>query len=421
LNLDGGGSNDDDRRDWGSPGFRGAVVQREGRVKVGYISGPVDARVVHDSWRSATPLDYFGTSYLLQFYQVTVDLDIDLVVVTCHAGPRYDESRAGIHIMNRPRAPRGGLRYHLAEIAWLWGAVRETVRAGARTIVLTDAMLYWWALLPWRWRGIRFVNALHCVAMRPDVREPAARRALVWLMARLHYRFADPSLAASPLIAAQLAKLSGGRIDASLFLPTYAPEQFAAIAAPDPAPRAAFHVLFAGRVERNKGVFDLLEVCRRLRARGGPRFVFHVCGEGTASGELADETRRAGLDDVFVLHGFCDRPTLAARLAQSDAVIVPTRSDFEEGFAMIVAEGVIARRPVVTSRVCPALDVVRDAAIEVQPDDVAGYADAVWTLATDDALYARKVAATGPLRRSFFDEAWSYRTKLRTALQRLIR
>jgi glycosyltransferase involved in cell wall biosynthesis len=136
---------------------------------------------------------------------------------------------------------------------------------------------------------------------------------------------------------------------------------------------------------------------------------------------LAAATRAAGMEEVFVLHGFCDRAALTARLAQSDAVVVPTRSDFEEGFAMIVAEGVIARRPVVTSRVCPSLDIVREAAIEVQPDDVAGYAEALWSLATDDALYAHKVRATEPLRRSFFDEAWSYRTKLRAVLQRLIR
>ncbi|WP_294197404.1 glycosyltransferase family 4 protein [uncultured Sphingomonas sp.] len=394
-------------------------MSRPDAVKIGYISGPVDARIVHDSWRSGHALAYFGTSYLLQFYSVASDLGLDLIVTTSYAGDRYDDVRPGVRIMNRPRRLAGGIRYHLAEVAWLWARVAETVAGGARIIVLTDAMYHWWALWPWRLRGVRFVNALHCAITRPAAREPRTRRILAWLLARLHYRFADPTLAASPLIVNQVAALSGGRIAATLFLPTYAREQFAAI-----TPRVAkdvFRVLFAGRVERNKGVFDLLDVCRRLQGRAGPRIVFDICGEGTASAELAAAVRDAELSDAFVLHGFCDRDALARLLSESDAVVVPTRSDFEEGFAMIVAEGVIARRPVVTSRVCPALDVVRPAAIEVEPDDVAGYAEAIWNLATDPALHAQKVAAAEDVRDAFFDDARGYGAKLRAVLARMTR
>lgn len=388
-------------------------------VKVGYISGPVDARVVYDSWAGGDPLAYFGTSYLLQFYAVAAALGLELVVTTSEGTERYDAERPGVRIMNRPRRPHGGVRYHLSEIAWLWARVAETVAGGARIVVLTDAMHHWWALWPWRLRGVRFVNALHCAITRPAAREPRTRRLLAWLLARLHYRFADPTLAASPLIVEQVAALSGGRTDAVLFLPTYARAQFAGVAPREAGP--VFRVLSAGRVEENKGVFDLLAACQRLIAQGGPRVVFDICGEGTASAALAAAVERAGLTDVFVLHGFCDRDALVARLSACDAVVVPTRSDFEEGFAMIVAEGVIAGRPVVTSRVCPALDVVRAAAIEVQPDDVAGYADAIRALATDPVLYAAKVRAAAELRDAFFDEDWSYGAKLRAVLAPMVR
>ncbi len=398
------------------------MVSRQGKAKIGYISGPVDARVVHDSWRSGAPLGYFGTSYLLQFFDVADELGHDLIVTTSAAQPRYDDVRPGVHIMNRPRRAASGLGYHLAEVAWLWGRVRETVAAGARVIVLTDAMYHWWALVPWRWRGVRFVNALHCSIQRPAAREPLTRRVLARLLGWFHYRFADPTLAASPLIVEQVAALSGGRIQSILFLPTYTPAQFAAIAPPGAVPRVRddFHVLFAGRVEHNKGVFDMLEACRRLRDDGGPRFVFHICGEGTASEALQEAVDRSGMGDRFLLHGFCDRDALSQRLDESDAVVVPTRSDFEEGFAMIVAEGVIARRPVVTSRVCPALELVHEAAIEVEPDDVAGYVAALRALATDQGLYAQKVAAAEPLRDAFFDPHNGYGEKLRQVLRGLI-
>ena len=100
--------------------------------------------------------------------------------------------------------------------------------------------------------------------------------------------------------------------------------------------------------------------------------------------------------------------------------MVPTRTDFEEGFAKIVAEGVIAGRPVVTSRVCPALEVVRDACVEVEPDDPLAYADAIWALATDPELARRKRNAAVELRGQFFDPANSYGAKLEQALESVL-
>ena len=52
-------------------------MSRQDKAKIGYISGPVDARVVHDSWRSGEPLGYFGTSYLLaRFTGARLDDDL---------------------------------------------------------------------------------------------------------------------------------------------------------------------------------------------------------------------------------------------------------------------------------------------------------------------------------------------------------
>ena len=63
--------------------------------------------------------------------------------------------------------------------------------------------------------------------------------------------------------------------------------------------------------------------------------------------------------------------------ASSHAVIVPTTSRFEEGFNMVCAEAILAGRPVITSAVCPALAYIREAAIEVQPDNIDQYYQAI--------------------------------------------
>ena len=44
---------------------------------------------------------------------------------------------------------------------------------------------------------------------------------------------------------------------------------------------------------------------------------------------------------------------------------------------MVCAEAILAGRPVITSPVCPALDYVRDAAVEVSPDNIEQYCEAI--------------------------------------------
>lgn len=389
---------------------------------VGYLSGPVDARDVYDRWLRREPTDYFGTSYMQQFFSVVADLGATGHVITTHSGARYDVQRGDFLISNRPRIlDSSGWRYHLREIGRLLSALKAMQTNGSRVIVLTDAQNYWALTLWLRFRGVKFINALHC-AIRPAFSAASRHsRFLIWITGRLHYSFGDATLSASPLIDRQLQLMPGKRKRrVSSFLPTYRPQDFAQVV---PAKRLSpiKSVLYAGRIVRNKGVFDLLETAGILETRHGPGvIVFDVCGEGSDLHALQLEIIARGMSHCFRVYGFCDRTNLIGRFAAADIVIVPTRTDFEEGFAMIVAEGVIAGRPVVTSRVCPALEVVREACLEVEPDDPLAYADAISLLIYDPDLYNTKRRAAADLRNQFFDVANSYGAKLKPILQKLL-
>ena len=54
-------------------------------------------------------------------------------------------------------------------------------------------------------------------------------------------------------------------------------------------------------------------------------------------------------------------------------VIVPTRSNFCEGMPATAAEAVLTGRPVLTSRLSNALDVLDGVVVESQPDDLDSY------------------------------------------------
>nr|WP_282098486.1 glycosyltransferase [Qipengyuania vesicularis] len=180
--------------------------------------------------------------------------------------------------------------------------------------------------------------------------------------------------------------------------------------------REEVRVIFAGRVTRNKGVFDLLEMAERLSLREGPRVHFDIHGTGSDLDELRAEIARRNLEALVTVHGFTAGAQLLDHYRDADIVIVPTRSDFEEGVAKSVIEGVLTLRPVVTSQACPSIRVVGDACFEAEVDNPSSYAEAIWKLANNPELVREKVDAARGLRKLFFDPPERYDRQLRKAL-----
>jgi glycosyltransferase involved in cell wall biosynthesis len=152
--------------------------------------------------------------------------------------------------------------------------------------------------------------------------------------------------------------LAGSSLPIIPFLPTYRPESFGEGFGPPP-PAPPFRVFFAGRIERNKGVFDLLGIAKQFFADGRRDIEFDLCGDGSQLESLRAAVVESGLADRFRCHGHSTKPFMRQMYEQCHVVIVPTTSDFVEGFNKVVAEAVLAGRPVITSSVCPALEYVR--------------------------------------------------------------
>jgi glycosyltransferase involved in cell wall biosynthesis len=186
------------------------------------------------------------------------------------------------------------------------------------------------------------------------------------------------------------------------FIPQYRRGSFAKIRAPQET-LSPFNVLYVGRIERNKGVFDVVEMARQLNRNGCADFQFDLCGAGSALQDLRKAIEAAGLTQTVRCHGHCDQTTMTEMYSRAHVVIVPTTSDFIEGFNKVVAEGVLAGRPVITSSVCPALALVRDSVVEVPPDDVAAYANAIRQLRDDRELYHSKRRACATVQEQFYE------------------
>lgn len=375
--------------------------------RVFYAAGPGDVAGTFRHWREGrSDPRQPNVTYSAQFFSACAESGVRATVVSSHC--RRDELEVdGLHVANRRRwleHGRGPL-YRLSRRLHGHRLVRWVRESGARLVFISEGSCDWSVLrrLP---EGVGIVPVMHCMLWPKLEVAPAIQGGDVPVWQWLFGRRAFGVLSASEDITAQLRSVLGEGSELSPvrhFLPTYRRAEFDAVAPPSRS-GAEFRLFFAGRIEADKGVFHLLDMADMWRsAAPDTRVVLDICGTGSVLDELRRRVRTRQLESVVVCHGYCESGRLRDLLGRSHAVIVPTTSAFVEGFNQVVVEGVLAHRPVITSRVCPALEYVREAVEEVPPNDVAAYADAALALARDSVLYERRVAACKDLRGQFFD------------------
>ncbi len=388
-------------------------------LRLAYVSGPVDARVIHEDFEADREPQYFGTSYLKQLLQYGRELDARCIVVTTLTEEDYDVEVRGARLVNiSPGVARSGLRFHLAMLGWAFRVLRLLWAERPDIAVLTAGQNYFFFLAPLLLRGTEFVLSLHCTLWPKLGRVPRSWAALRFLNTHLAFRRAAALQCVSQDVVDQVTTVLASRQGAPVkFTPTYSPEQFQGVLPPVFAPGQPVNILYVGRVEANKGVFDLIEIAHLLKARDGmPPFRIDICGDGAELEALRLAASQQGLQDICMVHGICTANELRQFYGASHIVVVPTRSDFEEGYNKVCAEAVLCGRPVVTSAACPALADIAAASIEVAADDTGQYADALFALATDRELYARKRSATAMAAARYLDPANSYGAVLRKSI-----
>lgn len=388
-------------------------------LRILYAAGPGDVVGTYRHWKEGRDdPSQVAITYSGQFYDLCRAVGAEAYVISyC---PRRDMLADGpFTIEHRPlRFIKGpGPLYHLGQI---WSGLRLTATAARfrADVVLTMGGAAWFSLGLLPLLGVKVIVTLHGHFWRVT-HPPRGFDRFVWWLGGRYFR-GGPSayMYISESVMAQVTALAGPglRAPALRFVPTYRPEMFKGVAdAPPPAP-PPFRVFYAGRVEHNKGVFDLLEIATRFAAQGRTDIEFDLCGEGGALDELRRRADGAGVAGRFRCHGHVVKPVMRRMYQNAHVVVVPTTTESIEGLNKVVVESVLACRPVVTSRMCPALEYVREAVVEVPPDDVRGYGDAILRLADEPTFYESKVRGCAAATGQFYDPGPSWGGTLRRAL-----
>jgi glycogen synthase len=389
------------------------------KLRFCYLAGVGDALQVYNAWVTDTTLEYFGTNYLSQFYQICMEFDAEGYVIMASPGNYSCHSVPGFTLENRPHpSNEGGMRYHINSIIWIISITMRMLRYRPDVVIITVGIGHCLPLSILKLFGVRFIPALHDSLWNRFATLKRHSRIQRRLQALFFSCCVNQFLVAAESTAAQVRSLIPRKnINIEVFLPNYLPNQFANIREPNFEARP-FKVLFMGRTETNKGVYDLLDVAAGVAPH---EFHFDICGVGQESASLERAINSRNLKAIVSYRGFLDRASLYKLWDEAHVVITPTTTAFAEGFNMVCAEAILAGRPVVTSAVCPALSYIKEAAIEVRPNDVEGYRMALLALARDRALYQKKQAACKPLQAQFYDQGNSYGAKLRILLEKLQR
>lgn len=108
-----------------------------------------------------------------------------------------------------------------------------------------------------------------------------------------------------------------------------------------------YRLLFVGRIEREKGVFELIDAAKILVEQNIRNIEVHLVGDGVDALSFGNAVRTARLDEYFTCHGtVTDRSLLARHYKDADLFVLPTH---HEGFPRVLYEAMVFGVPIVTS------------------------------------------------------------------------
>ncbi|KYF85973.1 glycosyltransferase [Sorangium cellulosum] len=212
---------------------------------------------------------------------------------------------------------------------------------------------------------------------------PGPGRAALALAEAAVIRLCDAHVATSATTAARLRREHGvGRVDVAPPGADRLPLR----------PRAArdggpLRLTFVGSFIPRKGLLELLAAFERV---GSARATLVLVGDAARDPAYAERVRRA-IDGSAHLRarvearGVLDDEALAAALAETDALVLPSRL---EGYGMVLTEAVRAGVPVLAARAGAIAEVVQDGAEALLWDDGEGLVRALSRFIEDGALRA---------------------------------
>jgi glycosyltransferase involved in cell wall biosynthesis len=160
-------------------------------------------------------------------------------------------------------------------------------------------------------------------------------------------------------------------------------------------------VLFVGRIERAKGVFDLLQAWASVLVHC-PNARLSIVGEDRTDGLFSQQAGSLGISESISLTGSLPSPQVADMMRASRVFCLPSHN---EGTPVCVMESLSCGLPIVATRVGGIPDIVTHGTtgLLVEKGDIQGLADALVSLLRDPSRCIRLGEAAQEFSDSYLD------------------
>jgi glycosyltransferase involved in cell wall biosynthesis len=147
------------------------------------------------------------------------------------------------------------------------------------------------------------------------------------------------------------------------------------------------YVMYAGRIDREKGLFDLLE-CGKYLCEQRSDILFIIAGEGRDLNILKQKTKELNLQDKFLFLGQIDREQIVKWYHRASIFILPS---YHEGLPTVLLEAMSCGLPVIATNVRGNRDLISpgENGILVPAHSPEKMAEAISTLIDDEAMRNR--------------------------------
>ena len=143
------------------------------------------------------------------------------------------------------------------------------------------------------------------------------------------------------------------------------------------------NLLYVGNLLPHKNLLCILDALAILRRRQPCRLIIRGEGRPAYEGALRERVETLGLTNAVTFLGYVAETTLRDLYAHAACLVLPSLG---EGFGLPVLEAMACGTPVIASNISSLPEVIGDAALNVDPRDTIGLADAMYRVLTDRDL-----------------------------------
>ncbi|WP_248662876.1 glycosyltransferase family 4 protein [Fuchsiella alkaliacetigena] len=119
-------------------------------------------------------------------------------------------------------------------------------------------------------------------------------------------------------------------------------------------------ILSVSRMEKEKGIDNVLKVLKRFKLEVGDDFKYIVVGDGNYLDVLKEQTNELGINEEVIFTGRIDFDKVIHFYDLCDIFILPSRRETSESFGRVFAEASARGKPVIANRSGGVVEVVQD-------------------------------------------------------------